>query len=63
MPGFLKHLLRRMVREAAKFVIAFAVGTAVGGFVCWYYNIPMVFSLLGGLIVLGIALFLISDMY
>jgi len=28
---------------------------------CWYYGIPMIFSVLGGILVLGIALALMSD--
>ena len=59
--GFLATLLVDLVRDAVKFVIAFAVGTGAGAIVCWYYGIPLGFSLLGGILVLGLALALMSD--
>lgn len=58
--GFLATLLIGLVRDAVKFIIAFAIGTGVGAIVCWYYSIPLVFSLLGGILVLGVALTLLS---
>jgi hypothetical protein len=59
--GFLATLLMGLVRDLTKFVIAFAVGSGAGAIVCWYYNIPLVFSLLGGILVLGFALAILSD--
>lgn len=59
--GFLATLLVGLVRDALKLLIAFAVGTGAGAIVCWYYDIPMVFSLLGGILVLGFALAISSD--
>lgn len=59
--GFLVTLLVGLVRDAVKFIIAFGVGTGAGAIVCWYYGIPLVFSLLGGILVLGLALALMSD--
>lgn len=59
--GFFAELLVSLVRDAVKFVIAFAVGTGAGAIVCWYYGIPLVFSLLGGILVLGLALALSTD--
>jgi len=44
-----------------KFVIAFSVGTGAAAIVCWYYSIPLGFSILGGILVLGLALALMSD--
>lgn len=59
--GFLAGFLLDLVRDAVKFIIAFAVGTGAGAIVCWYYGIPLVFSLLGGILVLGLALALSTD--
>lgn len=59
--GFLSSLLIGLVRDAVKFVIAFAVGTGAGAIVCWYYGVPLGFSILGGILVLGLALALSTD--
>lgn len=59
--GFFTSLLMSLVRDAVKFIIAFAVGTGAGAIACWYYGIPLVFSLLGGILVLGLALALSTD--
>lgn len=59
--GFLASFFMGLVRDAVKFIIAFAVGTGAGAIVCWYYGIPLVFSVLGGILVLGFALALSSD--
>lgn len=59
--GFLSSLFHALVRELFKFIIAFAVGTGAGAIACWYYGIPLVFSLLGGILVLGLALALSTD--
>lgn len=59
--GFFASLLMSLVRDLVKFVMAFLVGTGAGAIVCWYYGIPLVFSLAGGILVLGLALALSSD--
>ena len=59
--GFFASFLLSLVRDAVKFIIAFAVGTGAGAIACWYYGIPLVFSLLGGILVLGLALALSTD--
>lgn len=59
--GFIAEFLMGLVRDAVKFILAFAIGTAAGAVVCWYYDIPLVFSLLGGILVLGLALAISSD--
>jgi hypothetical protein len=61
--GFWKNLLMNTVRDNIKFVIAFAVGTVATGIICWYYSIPLAFSLLGGLLVLGIPLAAMPDIF
>jgi hypothetical protein len=61
MGNFFKDLIRSVVRDIFKFFIAFAMGTGAGGIVCWYYNFPLGFSILGGIVVLGLALALVFD--
>ena len=58
---FLKDLIKIGFDAIVKFVIAFGVGTGAGAVVCWYYGIPMGFSVIGGILVLGIALALMSE--
>lgn len=59
--GFLASLFMGLVQEAVKLIIAFAIGTGVGAAVCWYYSIPLIISLLGGFLVLALALAFMSD--
>ncbi|MGB5331297.1 MAG: hypothetical protein WBM80_08635 [Woeseiaceae bacterium] len=61
--GFLSSLLLGIARDAIKFIVAFAVGTGAGAIACWYYGIPLVFSLLGGILVLAVALALTTDSF
>jgi len=58
---FLKDLIKIGFDTLIKFVIAFGLGTAGGAVVCWYYGFPLGFSVVGGILVLGITLALISD--
>lgn len=59
--GFFASLLFAFLDGILKFVTAFAVGTGAGALVCWYYGLPLVLSLVGGILVLGLALALMSD--
>jgi hypothetical protein len=59
--GFLASLFVGLVRDIIKMIVAFAVGTGAGAIVCWYYGIPLGFSILGGILVLGLALALTTD--
>jgi len=59
--GILASLLMGLVRDAIKMIVAFVVGTGAGAIVCWYYGIPLAFSILGGILVLGLALALSTD--
>ena len=61
MIDFLKDLLKIGLSATLKVVIFFGVGTGGGAIVCWYYSIPIGFSIIGGILVLGIALALMSD--
>lgn len=58
---FLKDLVKEGIGTIVRFVIAFCVGTGAGAVVCWYYGIPLAFSVIGGFVVLGIALALMSE--
>jgi hypothetical protein len=49
-------LLRMFVREIIRFAVVFALGTGVAALVCLYYGIAIKFALLGGFLVLGVAL-------
>ncbi len=59
--GFLKSLLMSILRDLVKLVLAFVVGTGAGAIVCWYYGIPLGFSILGGILVLALALAISTD--
>jgi hypothetical protein len=61
MIDFLKDLLRIGLSAILKIAAFFLVGTGGGAIVCWYYSIPLGISILGGILVLGIALALMSD--
>lgn len=58
---FLKELLKIGINAIIKFLVAFSIGTGAAAVVCWYYSIPLGFSILGGIVVVGIALALMSD--
>lgn len=61
MINFLKDILKIGLSAILKVVIFFGVGTGGGAIVCWYYSIPIGFSIIGGILVLGIALAIMSD--
>ncbi|TGD71318.1 hypothetical protein E4634_18780 [Mangrovimicrobium sediminis] len=61
MLDFLKDLLKIGFDALVKFLIAFGIGTGAGAVVCWYYDLPLALSILGGILVLGLALALLSD--
>jgi hypothetical protein len=61
MIDFLKDLLKIVLGAILKVAIFFGVGAGGGAIVCWYYSIPLGFSILGGVLVLGIALAIMSD--
>lgn len=59
--SFLKGIFRDLSKGIIQGVVGFGIGTGVGGIVCWYFGIPLIFSLLGGILVLGFALAMVSD--
>ncbi len=63
MINFFISLLKLILQEFIKFVTAFAVGTSAGAMVCLYMGLPLVLSLFGGFLVMGIALALLTDTF
>ena len=61
MIDFLKDLLKIGLSAVLKVAVFFGVGTGGAAIVCWYYGIPLAFSIFGGILVLGTALALMSD--
>lgn len=61
--GFFSSLFLGIARDLVKFIIAFVVGTSAGAIVCWYYGLPLGFSILGGILVLAVALALTTDSF
>ena len=59
--GFLASLFLGLLNDLVKFIIAFAVGTGAGAIICLYYGVPLIFSFIGGFIVLGLALAFMWD--
>ena len=58
---FLASFFASLVRDAFQMIVAFAVGTGAGALACWYYGVPLIFSLLGGILVLALSLALTTD--
>ena len=58
---FLASFARAVARDLMQMVVAFSIGTGAASMVCWYYGLPLFLSLLGGILVLAVALALKSD--
>lgn len=58
--GFFREIFDDLMKFATRLIVAFLLGTAVGAVVCLIYGIPIGFSIIGGLIVVGIAVALMS---
>ncbi|MCR9139829.1 MAG: hypothetical protein NXI27_27805 [Alphaproteobacteria bacterium] len=52
--GFLSTLLQGLIRDTIGLWITFLFGTGAAAVVCLYFGIPLIFSLLGGVIVLAV---------
>jgi fatty acid desaturase len=59
--NFLTSFFASLARDIFQLIVAFAVGTGAGAIACWYFGVPLIFSLLGGILVLGFALALTTD--
>jgi ribose/xylose/arabinose/galactoside ABC-type transport system permease subunit len=58
---FMVEVLAEVFGVLIKFLIAFGIGTGSAALVCWLNDIPMVVSLMGGFVVLGLTLAFSSD--
>jgi uncharacterized membrane protein YeaQ/YmgE (transglycosylase-associated protein family) len=52
--GFLATLLQGMIRDTVGLWITFLFGPGVGAVFCLYFGVPLICSLLGGLLVLAV---------
>ncbi|MCP4303853.1 MAG: hypothetical protein GY788_03030 [bacterium] len=52
--GFFTTLLQGLIRDMVGYWITFLIGTGVGAIICLYFGVPLVFSLLGGILVLAV---------
>jgi hypothetical protein len=54
--GFFATLLKGILRDLMRLVMAFALGTAGGAAICLYYGVPLILSFIGGIVLLGLFL-------
>jgi hypothetical protein len=59
--GFLASFLASLAQGLFNMLAAFSIGTGGAAIACWYYGLPMFLSLLGGILVLGLAVALTTD--
>ena len=52
--GFLATLLQRLIRDTIGLLITFLIGTGAGAIICLYLGAPLIYSLLGGILVLAV---------
>lgn len=52
--GFLTSLIQGAIRDTIGMWISVLIGTAVAAVICLYYGIPLIFSLVGGVLVLSV---------
>jgi len=52
--GFLATLLQGLIRDTVGLWITVLIGTVAGAVICIYFGIPLIFSLLGGVLVLAV---------
>jgi len=59
----LASFLSALARDFFQLLVAFALGTGGAAIVCWYYEFPLALSILGGILVLGLALAFKTDSF
>ncbi len=59
--SFLSQILGSLAHGFMMLIFAFSIGTGASALVCWYYGLPLVLSLIGGFIVLGLAVVVMTD--
>ncbi len=52
--GFLATLVQWIIRDTVRLWIPVFLGTVVGAVICLYIGAPIIFSLLGGVLVLAV---------
>ncbi|MEO3414314.1 hypothetical protein AAFO92_06655 [Roseovarius sp. CAU 1744] len=52
--GFLATLLQGLIRDTIGLLITFLIGTGAGAIICLYLGAPLIYSLLGGILVLAV---------
>ena len=52
-PGFFSTLLQGMIRDTFALWMTFLIGCAVGLAICLYIGAPLIYSLVGGVLVLA----------
>ena len=52
--GFLVTLLQGLIRDTIGLWIAVLIGTIIGAVICLYFGIPLIFSLVGGVLVMAV---------
>ena len=53
-PGFLITLIQGGIRDTVALWVSVLIGTVVGAGACLYLGAPLIYSLLGGLIVMAV---------
>lgn len=52
--GFLTTLLQGLIRDTIGMWITVLIGIGAGAVICLYFGVPMIFSLVGGVLVLAV---------
>lgn len=59
--SFFGSIFGSLLHGFGMLLAAFVIGTGASAVVCLFYGVPLAFSLIGGFIVLGIAVALMSE--
>ncbi len=52
--GFFISLLQGAIRDTIGMWVSVLIGTIIGAVICLYFGIPLIFSLVGGLLVMAV---------
>ena len=52
--GFLSSLIQGAIRDTISLWVSFLIGTVAGAVMWLYFGLPLIFSLLGGVLVLAV---------
>jgi ABC-type arginine/histidine transport system permease subunit len=59
--SFFADIFKSIFRVLMLLVLIFVITTGIAALVCFYYDVPLWFSLIGGFFSLGVVFFLNSD--